>query len=238
MDISLEPNSSLNKANFYERKSEKALCNLSKLIGLVEKNYADAIEFLQKAISYLDQAKADICSGSEEELRIYEMRQASLQRQFETLQPYRFLLIHRPTADAKSTRSRSLDSRLRKSTEGFVFLVDENGNNPLRDLTPYEAKPTVVLKNYSKPSDQRLEECEVRMAELEKMVNELSLKLEESERRAALEENARLAAEGELLMIRRPHHWGCSPLETNSVYNSVSIDTCNRSYTPDDTAPH
>lgn len=54
-----------------------------------------------------------------------------------------------------------------------------------------------------------------------KKVNELSLKLEESERRAALEENARLVAEGELLMLRRPHCWGSTSPLTGSVCNTM-----------------
>ncbi|KAL5109637.1 hypothetical protein TcWFU_000059 [Taenia crassiceps] len=54
------------------------------------------------------------------------------------------------------------------------------------------------------------------------MVNELSLKLEESERRAALEENARLVAEGELLMLRRPHCWGSNSPLTDSLCNTMA----------------
>ena len=54
-------------------------------------------------------------------------------------------------------------------------------------------------------------------------MNELSLKLEESEKRAALEENARLVAEGELLMMRNPEQWRPTSLLTDSVYNSDSM---------------
>ncbi len=62
-------------------------------------------------------------------------------------------------------------------------------------------------------------------------VNELSLKLEDSERRAAREETARLAAESELMMLRQPSHWDAPPppphssRQTDSLYNSASMDT-------------
>ncbi|CDS42465.1 expressed conserved protein [Echinococcus multilocularis] len=219
MEISLEPSTYLNEANYYERKSERALLNMSKFIDLVENNYADAVNSLQKALSYLDKAKSELNIDSDE-LRILEMRQESLHRQFDALRPYRFLLTHRFITKTTVTSSQSVNSRLLKSADPVVRIDESNDHfHSGYDLLP--SRSATNLKLCPKRNDQRLEECEVRINELEKMVNELSLKLEESERRAALEENARLVAEGELLMLRRPHCWGSTSPLTDSVYNTM-----------------
>ncbi|KAL5109733.1 hypothetical protein TcWFU_000797 [Taenia crassiceps] len=106
MEVSLEPNTYMNEADYYERKGEQALLKISMFVDLVENNYADAVDSLQKALSFLDKAKSELDIESDE-LRILEMRQESLHRQFDALRPYRFLLTHRSFTKSTATRSQS-----------------------------------------------------------------------------------------------------------------------------------
>lgn len=97
------------------------------------------------------------------------MRQELLHRQLDALRPYRFLLTHRSITKSTATRSQSVNSRPLKSAEPIV-PVDES-NDYLHsgyDLLP--SRSATNLKLCPKRNDQRLEECEVRINELEKMV--------------------------------------------------------------------
>ncbi|VDM33153.1 unnamed protein product [Hydatigera taeniaeformis] len=177
-------------------------------VDLVENNYADAVDSLQKALSFLDKAKSELDIESDE-LRILEMRQESLYRQFDSLRPYQFLLTHRSIAKSITTRSQGINSCPSKSADPALHVDENNGAHD-----PLPGRAGATLKLCPKRNDQKLEECEVRINELEKM-------LEESERRAALEEDARLVAERELLMLQRSHRWcSTSPL-TDSVCNTM-----------------
>ncbi|VDK36144.1 unnamed protein product [Taenia asiatica] len=218
MEVSLEPNTYMTEANYYERKSERALLKISMFVNLVENNYADAVDSLQKALSFLDKAKSELDIESDE-LRILELRQESLHRQLDALRPHLFLLTHRSIAKSTATRSQDVNSRSLKSADPIVLI--EESNDYLPSGCDLSSRSATNLKLCPKRNDQRLEEYEVRINELEKMVNELSLKLEESERRAALEENARLVAEGELLMLRRPHCWDSTSPLTDSVCSTM-----------------
>ncbi|VDO10091.1 unnamed protein product [Rodentolepis nana] len=174
--------------NFYERKTDEALHKATKYKELLERSYASVIESLEHAIEYLEKEKA-VCSDDDKNRAILNVRERSLKSQLQIMLPYR---KHLDPRNLSKHINDNYNSKPLNMADTFVFL----DHHP-----PYPLSNSPSLKMCPRNKDEQFEELQVRIVELERMVDHLSRKLEESERRARAEEDARLIAEGQLLML-------------------------------------
>ncbi|VDL61597.1 unnamed protein product [Hymenolepis diminuta] len=202
--------------NFYERKTDEALYRAAKYRDLLERSYANAIESLEHAIEYLEKEKS-LCGDDCGNHDLLDVRERSLRNRLQIMQPYRrYMDPHSPNKPV----SENYNSKLSNMADTFVIL----DHQPLYPLS----NPSPALKMCPKNKDERLEELQIRIVELEKMVDQLSRKLEQSERRARAEEDARFIAEGQLLMMSSRN-----PANSDSSYSGLDTSiTSSRSFRP------
>ncbi|KAL7065102.1 hypothetical protein AAHC03_05172 [Spirometra sp. Aus1] len=234
MEVLLECDSNLNKANFYERRAEVALKNISKHIHLLEKNYTDAVTCLRNAIGFLESAQAEL-PEIDDERSICDLRLSELHRRLEMIRPYRFLkschFDEKRTFGATPPITNFLDRKL------SVPLLRTNHGSCVADWDPEHsdwtfcrplpagADTACLAKKYPKSQDQLLEESSVRIRELTKMVDDLSEQLNDARKRAADEFSQRLNIEAELLACQLDYRTSLS----NSMYAGYSTSA---RYTP------
>ncbi|KAM7538469.1 hypothetical protein Aperf_G00000070623 [Anoplocephala perfoliata] len=201
--------------NFYERKTDEALSNASKHRILLEKSYISAIESIEKAIEFIEREKC-IYGTACEKYGVLEARERSLKSRLQLMQPYRsFLKRYSPSRPSEENTISGPNT-----SDAFVFLAHEHDTPP-----PNPCRSSAALRLCPKNKEERFEECEIRICELEKMVDCLSLKLQESERRAEAEENARLIAEGQLLMMSRQNQLASPPDLSDTNFSELDTST-------------
>nr|CDS27233.1 expressed conserved protein [Hymenolepis microstoma] len=174
--------------NFYERKTDEALHRAARYKDLLERSYANVIESLEHAIEYLEKEKV-IYSDDCRTCALLNVRERSLQSQLQIMLPYR---RHLDPRNLSKHVDENYNSRPSNTADTFVLLNHQ---------PPYPLSNPPSLRMCPKNKDEQFEELQVRIVELERMVDHLSRKLEESECRAKAEEDARLVAEGQLLMM-------------------------------------
>lgn len=159
------------KVKYFERRGEVALQNISRCLLLIERSYIEAVDSFQKAIGMhfsffviinsqecLNKAKTDF----DGELYDFMTRSAYLQRQLDTLQPYRFLPTRSKDPkcseeEKKDVRPSSPDKFSPASYETPLFLCDH-------------ALDPSTQGQHNKQIDHLLEEKNTRIKALELMV--------------------------------------------------------------------
>ncbi|VDL93515.1 unnamed protein product [Schistocephalus solidus] len=210
-------------ANFYERRAEVALKNISKYIHLLEKNYTDAVACLRNAIGFLESAQAEL-PEMDDERSICDLRLSELHRRLELMRPYRFLKsCHFDEKHALGTAAlntafldRKLSTPLLRTTNGpcVADWDPEHSDWTFCRTLSTGADAVCLAKKYPKSQDQLLEESSIRIRELTKMVDDLSEQLNDAKKRAADEFSQRLNIEAELLACQLDYRTSLS----NSMY--------------------